>query len=63
MKNSNIKLNDKEMHILWRALLYYWENKDFENDHELRHQVNMLREKVSDFMTKENSHDTISSRY
>ena len=60
---SKLNLDDKEMHILWRALLYYWENKDFEDNHELRHQVNMLREKMSDFMTKEDSDEIGSSRY
>ena len=47
---DNINLDDREMHILWRTLLYYWENKDFGDDHELRHKVNVLREKMSAFM-------------
>ena len=51
MKNETLNLSDKEMHQLWRALLYYWENKDFGEDNELKEQINMLREKMSDFMT------------
>ena len=51
---EKLRLSDKEMHILWRALLYYWENKDFGTEHELRHSVNVLRQKVSDFMTESN---------
>ena len=46
-------LNNKEMHILWRALLYYWENKDFSDEAELRHHVDVLMEKMSDFMIGE----------
>ena len=52
-KKDTLNLNDKEMHILWRALLYYWENKDFSDKAELRHRVNVLREKMSNFMTGE----------
>jgi hypothetical protein len=52
-KKDTLHINNREMHILWRALLYYWENKDFSDEPELRHNVNVLREKVSDFMTGE----------
>lgn len=47
---DKLDLNNAEMHILWRALLYYWENNDFGNEHELRHRVNILRNKLSDFI-------------
>lgn len=56
-----MRLNNKEMHILWRALLYYWENKDFGKDHELRHQTNVLRERFSDFMLGETTKEEESS--
>lgn len=51
-KKDTLNLNNKEMHILWRALLYYWETKDFGDEFELRHNVNVLREKMDDFMTE-----------
>ena len=47
---ERLDLNEK-VRILGCALLSYLENKDLSSERELRHQVNVLSQKVSDFMT------------